>query len=275
MEITAMKRILMTGAAGGVGGMLRPLLRKTYPDMRLSDRITPAALGANEPFMAADLTNMSEVEKVCEGIDGILHFGGYSIEGTWEQIHEANIVGCYNLFEAARRQGVKRVVFASSNHAVGYYPRTTHIGPDVVPRPDSRYGISKVFGEAVGAMYADKHGMSVTSLRIGNVGPLPLDKRRLAIWLHPEDLAQLCRIGLEHPVIRYEVFYGMSLNERAWWDNTNAYEHGYRPKHRAEDHAAHALAEQLKAPADPIGDHYQGGTFCSAEFTAPKPDLWS
>jgi uronate dehydrogenase len=214
------------------------------------------------------------VEKVCDGVDGILHFGGYSIEGTWDQIRTANIEGCYNLFEAARAKGVKRIVFASSNHAVGFYPRTTHIGTSVTPRPDSRYGVSKVFGEAVGALYAEKHGLGVTSIRIGNVGPIPLDQRRLAIWLHQEDLLQLCRIGLEHPEIKYEVFYGASLNERAWWDNSNAYRHGYRPKHRAEDHRDHALAEQTKLPADRVGDFYQGGTFCSAEYSAEAKDVW-
>lgn len=270
-----MQRVLMTGAAGGVGTMLRPLLKSTGYDVVLSDIKAPGQLSKDERFVATDLTRIEEVEKACDGIDGILHFGGHSIEGTWDQVHQANIMGCYNLFEAARRKGVQRIVFASSNHAVGFYPRTTHIGVDVVPRPDSRYGVSKVFGEALGALYAEKHGMRNSSLRIGNVDYKPIDKRRLSIWLHPDDLMQLCRIGLEHPAIRYEVFYGASLNARTWWDNSNAYRHGYRPKHRSEDHVAHALAEQAKAPADPVGDFYQGGTFCAAEFTAPKTDIWS
>jgi uronate dehydrogenase len=269
-----MKRVLMTGAAGGIGTMLTPMLRGIYPELRLSDIKPPQALRSGDEFVPADLTKIDEVEKVCNGVDGILHFGGYSIEGTWDQIRTANIEGCYNLFEAARAKGVKRIVFASSNHAVGFYPRTTHIGTSVTPRPDSRYGVSKVFGEAVGALYAEKHGLGVTSIRIGNVGPIPLDQRRLAIWLHQEDLLQLCRIGLEHPEIKYEVFYGASLNERAWWDNSNAYRHGYRPKHRAEDHRDHALAEQTKLPADRVGDFYQGGTFCSAEYTAEAKDVW-
>jgi uronate dehydrogenase len=269
-----MKRVLMTGAAGGIGTMLTPMLRGIYPELRLSDIKPPQALRSGDEFVPADLTKIDEVEKVCDGVDGILHFGGYSIEGTWDQIRTANIEGCYNLFEAARAKGVKRIVFASSNHAVGFYPRTTHIGTSVTPRPDSRYGVSKVFGEAVGALYAEKHGLGVTSIRIGNVGPIPLDQRRLAIWLHQEDLLQLCRIGLEHPEIKYEVFYGASLNERAWWDNSNAYRHGYRPKHRAEDHRDHALAEQTKLPADRVGDFYQGGTFCSAEYSAEAKDVW-
>ena len=139
----------------------------------------PADLDENEQFKAAELSDLAQVEAICEGVDGILHFGGYSVEGPWDSILQSNIIGCYNLFEAARRQGVKRVVFASSNHAVGFYPRTPHIGVEVTVRPDSRYGVSKAFGEALGALYADKHGLRVTCLRIGNVGDAPADERRL------------------------------------------------------------------------------------------------
>jgi uronate dehydrogenase len=269
-----MKRVLLTGAAGGVATMIRPLLAGVYRDIVLSDLKEPANLAPHETFIPADLTRIDQVERACEGIDGIIHLGGCSIEGSWEAILQANIIGCYNLFEAARRKSVRRVVFASSNHAIGFYPRTTHIGTNVTPRPDSRYGVSKVFGEALGSLYADKHGLGVTSIRIGNVGPIPLDHRRLSIWLHQEDLLQLCRIGLEHPDIRYEVVYGASLNERTWWDNSNAYRLGYRPRHRAEDHREHAYAEQAKLPADPVGDFYQGGGFCSAEFSAERKDVW-
>ena len=165
-----MPRILMTGASGGIGTSLRKLLPPIYPDLLLSDIKPPADLGANEKFRAADLADLAQCEAICDGIDGILHFGGYSVEGSWDQILQANIIGGYNLFEAAYRKGVKRVVFASSNHAVGFYPRHHRIGTDVAARPDSRYGVSKVFGEAVGALYADKHGMKVTCLRIGNFG---------------------------------------------------------------------------------------------------------
>src|SRR5262249_48801686 len=168
--------------------------------------------------------------------------------------------------EAARRAGVKRVVFASSNHAIGFYPRSQRIGVDVRVRPDSRYGVSKAFGEALGALYAFKHGLRVTCLRIGNVADLPVDRRRLSIWLKPEDLVQLIRIGLEHPDIRYEIFFGASDNDRGWWDNAAAFRHGYRPTGRAETHRDAALAAQQGLAPDPIGDWYQGGPFCSDEF---------
>src|SRR5579859_6089318 len=249
-----MPRILMTGAAGGIGTSLRRLLPPIYPDLLLSDLKAPSDLAANDTFKAADLADMAQVEAICEGVDGILHFGGYSVEGPWDAILQSNIIGGYNLFEAAYRKGVKRIVFASSNHAVGFYPRHHRIGTDVTTRPDSRYGVSKAFGEALGALYADKHGLSVLCIRIGNVDDRPVDRRRLAIWLHPEGLVQLVRIGLEHPALTYEVVYGASDNERSWWDNEAAFRLGYRPRWRAEDYRDQALAAERGRPPDPIGD---------------------
>jgi uronate dehydrogenase len=263
-----MQRVLMTGAAGGVGTHMRRLLKPIYAGLVLSDMKHPENLAADESFIPADLTKPAEVEAACQGIEGVVHFGGYSVEGTWDQILQANIIGCYNLFEAARKAGVKRVIFASSNHAVGFYPRSTTIPTDVIPRPDSRYGVSKVFGEGLGALYAYKHGIGVTSLRIGNLGPQPIDQRRLSIWLSPEDLVKLIRIGLEKPDLVYEVMYGVSDNARSWYDNSNAYGLGYKPEGKAEDYKEAAMAAQAKLPPDPVGDFYQGGTFCAAEYSA-------
>jgi uronate dehydrogenase len=261
-----MQKILVTGAAGGIGTRLRKLMKGLYPSIRWSDIRKPDDLAADEDFVVADLTDLAAVKDIVAGVDGIVHLGGYSIEGPWETILNSNIIGCYNLFEAAYRTGVKRVVFASSNHAMGFYPRTQRIGVGVNVRPDSRYGISKAFGEAVGAFYADKHGLRVTCLRIGNVGDAPLDQRRLAIWLKPEDLVQLIRIGLEHRDIRFEIFYGASDNADAWWDNSNARRFGYKPVGKADDYREQALAAQAKLPPDPVGDRYQGGPFCSDEY---------
>jgi len=264
-----MQKILITGAAGDVGTRLRKLLKGVY-SLRVSDIRKPADLGADDEFVAADLGDYEQTKQITAGIDGIVHLGGYSVEGPWETIHKSNIVGCYNLFEAAYRSGVKRVVFASSNHAVGFYRRDQKIGVDVTVRPDSRYGVSKAFGEAVGALYADKHGLQVTCIRIGNVGDKPLDKRRLSIWVKPEDLTQLVRIGLEHPDIRFEIFYGASDNEAGWWDNSNARRFGYRPQFRSEDFRDEAMAAQAKLPSDPVGDRFQGGPFCSDEYDADR-----
>lgn len=264
-----MQKILITGAAGDVGTRLRKLLKGVY-SLRVSDIRKPADLGADDEFVAADLGDYEQTKQITAGIDGIVHLGGYSVEGPWETIHKSNIVGCYNLFEAAYRSGVKRIVFASSNHAVGFYPRDRKIGVDVTVRPDSRYGVSKAFGEAVGALYADKHGLRVTCIRIGNVNDKPLDKRRLSIWVKPEDLAQLIRIGLEHPDIRFEIFYGVSDNEAGWWDNSNARRFGYRPQFRSEIFRDEAMAAQAKLPADPVGDRFQGGPFCSDEYDVDR-----
>jgi uronate dehydrogenase len=264
-----MQNVLITGAAGDVGTRLRKLLSGVYR-IRASDIRTPADLAGDEEFIAADLADYAQVEKIVAGIDGIVHLGGFSVEGPWETILQSNIVGCYHLFEAAYRAGVKRVVFASSNHAVGFYPRSNRIRTDVTVRPDSRYGVSKAFGEALGALYADKHGLRVTALRIGNVADAPVDARRLSIWLKPEDLVQLVRIGLEHPDIRFEVFYGASDNEASWWDNSNARRYGYKPQGKAEDFRAQATAAQAKLAPDPIGERYQGGPFCSDEYDADR-----
>src|SRR6516165_2381039 len=230
-----MQNVLITGAAGDIGTRLRKILRGVYPRIRASDIRKPADLAAGDDFISADLTDLAQVEKAVAGIEGVVHLGGHSVEGSWETILNANIIGCYG-----------RV------------------------RPDSRYGVSKAFGEALGSLYADKHGLRVTCLRIGNIADAPVDERRLSIWIKPEDLAQLVRIGLEHPDIHFEIFYGVSDNTASFWDNSRAAYFGYRPQGRGADYRAQALAAQAKLPPDPIGARYQGGPFCSAEYDADQ-----
>jgi len=261
-----MPRVLLTGASGGVGARLRTLLPAHYSQLRLSDLKAPQDLRAEEEFVAADLADIAQVEHALDGIDGIVHMGAYSVEGPWDTILQSNIVGTYNLFEAARRKGVKRVVFASSNHVVGFYPRDQRIGVEVTALPDTRYGVSKAFGESLGAFYAYKFGLEVLCLRIGNVSDQPTNLRLASIWLKPEDLVQLIRIGLEHPDIRYEIFYGVSANTRGWWDNSVAYRFGYKPSGDSETLIQGAREGQAKLAADPVGDYYQGGHFASQEF---------
>jgi len=261
-----MERCLITGAAGGIGARLRRLLKGVYPVLRLSDRVRPADLAPDEEFVAADLTDPAAVERAVAGTQGIIHLGGVSSERPWDEILPANIIGTSNLFEAARKAGVERVVFASTNHVIGFYPRRRRLGTAAIPRPDSRYAVSKVFGEALGALYADKYGLRVLAIRIGNVNDKPIDERRLSIWIKPEDLVQLMRIGLEHPDLHYEVVYGASANIRGWWDNETAYRLGYRPTGESERWSAEALAAQDKLPPDPIGGRLQGGDFCSIEY---------
>ncbi len=256
--------VLVTGAAGGVGRYLRAGLAGRYA-LRLSDRVVIEDLGPGESFVAADLADMGAVRRAVAGVDAIVHLGGFSVEGDWDTILHANLIGTHNLYEAAREAGVSRVVFASSNHAVGFYERSRTIDDTVYPRPDSRYGLSKVFGEGLASLYADKYGVTSMCIRIGNVDERPRDVRRLAIWISPRDIAQLVRIGVEHPDIRFEIVYGMSDNARAWWDNSNAYRLGYAPRDRSEDYAEEVLASAPADTGDPVADRCQGGPFCSAE----------
>ena len=242
-----MKTVLITGATGDVGTHLRRELAGKYL-LRLSDK-RPLKPAKGEKFMRADISKMADALRITKGVDAIVHLGGYSVEGPWDGILKANIVGCYNVFEAARRNGVKRILFPTSNHAVGFYRRDQTIDHRVYPKPDSRYGVSKVFGEALGSLYADKYGMEVFMMRIGNVNERPIDKRRLSIWFSPRDLAQLVTLGIEHPAIRFEIVYGVSGNQRSWYDNSNAARLGYRPLDDSEAYAEEVLAREKPSSA--------------------------
>ena len=258
-----MKTILLTGAAGGVGTFLRKEFAGKYA-LRLSDIQPVTDLGPNETFMPADIADLDAFCRIAEGVDGIIHLGGMAVENTWEIILQANLIGCYNMYEAARRQGVKRIVFASSNHAIGYYRRDQRISDAVTVRPDSRYGVSKAFGEAMGSLYHDKYGIEgVMAIRIGNVATQPVDRRRLSIWISPRDLAQLMAIGIEYPDLGFQIVYGASDNQRGWWDNSNAYRLGYKPQDRSEDYAAEILAKFPEE--DGRSAVFQGGSFVQAE----------
>jgi uronate dehydrogenase len=263
-----MKTILITGAAGDVGTHLRRELAGKYR-IRASDLRDLKVKFKAQQFMRADISKFADALRITKGVDAIVHLGGYSVEGPWEGILSANIIGCYNVFEAARRNGVRRILFPTSNHATGFYRRDQTIDHRVYPRPDSRYGVSKVFGEALGSLYADKYGMQVFCMRIGNVNALPIDKRRLSILFTPRDLAQLVTIGIEHPDIRFEIVYGVSGNKRAWYDNSNAYRLGYKPLDDSEIHAAQVLARE-KPSGDAKAEMYQGGAFVTAE-EIPNP----
>ncbi|MBS0336585.1 MAG: NAD(P)-dependent oxidoreductase [Proteobacteria bacterium] len=264
-----MKSVLITGASGEVATHLRRELAGNYK-LRLSDLRPLAGKAKGETYMKADLSRMADALRITKGVDAVVHLGGYSVEGAWENILQANIEGCYNVFEAARRNKVKRILFASSNHSVGFYPRKQRIDHRVYPKPDSRYGVSKVFGEALGSLYADKYGMEVFVMRIGKVSDKPIDKRRLSIHFSPRDLAQLVSIGIDKPGIRFEIVYGVSNNTRSWYDNSNARRLGYRPRDDSEQHAAAIVPKK----EHPTAAKYQGGSFTHLETMqnpAPLP----
>ena len=263
-----MKTILITGAAGDVGTHLRRELAAKYR-IRASDLRDLKEKFKGQKFVRADISRFADALRITKGVDAVVHLGGYSVEGPWEGILSANIVGCYNVFEAARRNGVKRILFPTSNHATGFYRRDQTIDHRVYPKPDSRYGVSKVFGEALASLYADKYGMEMFCMRIGNVNAKPIDKRRLSLLFTPRDLAQLVSIGIEHPEIRFEIVYGVSNNKRSWYDNSNAHRLGYRPQDDSEIFATDVLRREQPG-GDPLAELHQGGAFCVAE-NIPNP----
>lgn len=259
-------RVLMTGAAGNIGRVLRHHLKGRYALMRLTDVAPQAAAGPGEEVATVDIRDMPALERSLNGIDCVIHLAGIPEEDSWEKIMPANIEGCYNLFEAARRQGVRRVVFASSNHAIGFHRRETFIDTQVLPRPDGRYGVSKVFGEAVGRLYADKYALSVACMRIGSFRPTdrPSETRHLLTWISHRDMAQLAMRCVEHPGYHFVAVYGVSNNLRNRWDNTPAKFLGYRPQDDAEKFAAQVLA--TSPVEDPLAAQFHGGMYCPMEF---------
>lgn len=265
-----MKTILLTGAAGSVGSFLRHTLRGRYR-LRLSDLQQVGDLADNEEFVAADVSDLNAMMSISEGVDGIIHMGGVSTENSWDNILKGNISGAYNLYESARVNGVERVVFPSSNHAVGMYPRSNRIAVEVNVRPDSRYGVSKAFGEAMGSLYADKYGLRVLCLRIGNVAEKPVDVRRLSIWISPRDLTQLVTIGLEHPELRYAIMYGVSGNTRSFYNDENAERYGYKPEDNSEDYAEEILAKAVAADPNALSEQVMGGDFAVIEQGGGAP----
>ena len=238
MPSVKMHRVLITGAGGASAAACARHCAASIQSCASPTWCRSPRRATARRSTRPTLPTWKSVERMVQGCDGIIHLGGISGENTWEKILEGNIVGLYNTFEAARKAGVKRIVMATSNHAVGFYPRSQTIDHQVTVRPDSRYGVSKAFSEALASLYSDKHGMGFLCVRIGNYGTHPIDSRRLSIWVSPRDLTQLVRIGLEHPDVRYEIVYGVSGNQRSWYDNSNAYRLGYQPEDDSEPQAA-------------------------------------
>lgn len=254
--------IVVTGSAGAVARAVVPLLAKRFT-LRLSDLNPAGALDGGHEFVRADLRDLDAMRALLRGADGVIHLGAVGKEDAWEPILAVNFDGTYKVFEAARLEGVRRVVYTSSVHAIGFYPRTQRIGVNEYVRPDSRYGLSKSFGESVGSLYADKFGLQVLVVRIGSATPRPVDERRLAIWISARDLTQLFTIGLTHPELRYSIVYGASDNTRSFWDNSSAYALGYRPEDNAETFAPALLANGPVEPTGTVAAACQGGEFCT------------
>ena len=229
--------------------------------LRVSDVAELGSAAASEELVPARLEDNSAVLELLAGVDAVVHLGGVSVEGPFEPILQANIVGVHNLYEAARRHRVRRIVFASSNHVTGFYRQDEVVSPREPMRPDGNYGISKAFGELLSRFYFDRYGIETVCLRIGSSFPEPKDRRMLATWLSYDDLERLVVASLTAPVVGHSVVYGMSDNATIWWDNTSAAHLGYRAQDSSEPFRAAAEARQPHLdPTDPAV-RFQGGAF--------------
>ncbi|MYT71067.1 MULTISPECIES: NAD(P)-dependent oxidoreductase [unclassified Streptomyces] len=275
---SAPRTLLLTGAAGGLGTLMRELLPQHGYTLRLLDvRPVPDAPDA----IVADLNDTEALREAVRGVDGVLHLAGISLESTFDKIVESNIKGTQRLFEAVRAESearadgtAPRVVFASSNHAIGYTPRPrTEDGAPVIQvatrrRPDTFYGLSKSFGEDLAQFYWDQYGIETVSVRIGACFVEPTDVRMMSVWMSPADGARLFHAALSAPAVGHTVVYGSSANTRVWWDLSSARALGYEPQDDSEAYAEKLLAEFGPLSDDNPAHRYMGGRFIN------DPPIW-
>ena len=274
LSLAVVPTILITGAAGRIGTMLRPRLARPGRTLRLLDT-APLPGGPTRPgeeSVTASVTDLAAMTAACAGVDAVIHLAALAGEAAWERILPVNIEGTYVAFEAARRAGVPRVVYASSNHAVGFTPRSEFPVPDYAfPAPDTYYGVAKVTGEALAALYHYRYGLDTICLRILTCDFTPPTTRSLSTWLSPDDAGRLFEACLTAPAPGFRVVYGVSANTRGGWvslDGARAL--GYQPRDDAEAYAAGLLAAGEPDPADPAF-RYLGGEFTFASLDAPLP----
>ena len=256
------ERILLTGAAGRLGSELRTGLAPLASKIRLAHRRPIGDLQAHEEEAVFDLADMDATVAACEGCDAIVHYGGAAVESPWETILDANIRGSYNIYEGARKHGTKRVIYASSVHAIGYHEVEAQIGVDAPVRPDSLYGVSKNFVESLSRLYWDKFGIESVCLRIFSSFPEPADRRMLWSYLSFADCVRLTEAALTAPRVGHTISFGMSDNKVKTVDNSGANHLGYQPQDSSEPFRA--KVEAAKPPLDPKAPmaKYLGGWFC-------------
>ena len=261
-----MKKLVLTGAGGRLGSYLREPLSKMCDELVSTDWVEDIdTLYPGESYVKADLGSLEQMEAVLEDADMVVHFGAIGDEAAWDAILHSNIIGAYNVWEAAARKGLRRVVYASSIHAVGMYPKTQRIDTEVPHRPDTYYGLAKCFAEDLGSLYWDKKGIESVHLRILSAAQVN-NPRSLGTWLSYDDLIHLVERAITTPITGFTIVYGVSNNDRATVDNHKASFLGYRPKDNAEQFSEAVFAEATPAdPTDP-GQMCQGGPFASVEI---------
>lgn len=255
-------KILLTGATGIVGRLLRPILAETYESILLNSRQAITDVRPNERWLPGDLCDPALIDQLMSQVDGVIHMAGLvGPDYTFDQVLGPNLVAVYHLFEAARKYRVQRFIYASTHHAVGFLPRGTHVDHLTPPRADSWYGFSKAAGEILASHAADRYGLDVMSIRIGYVGEIIPDERRVHTFCSARDLAQLIHIGLTGPQRGFHMVYGLSRCPDPMFDNRHAESLGYRPQDFSLDFLADpALAHQQPNPSKPeqrfIGGHF-------------------
>jgi len=262
-ETKPFKRLLLTGAAGGLGTVLRQTLKPFSDIIRLSDIVAPAdrpKAEEGEELILCNLADKAAVDQLVAGCDAIVHMGGVSVERPFEEILEANIKGVFHIYEGARRHGVNRVIFASSNHAIGFYRQDETIDASVPRRPDGYYGLSKAYGEEMANFYFDRYGIETVSIRIGSSFPVVKDRRMMHTWISARDLTELIRCGLVAPHVGHTIVYGISDNKRVWWDNRLAAHLNFVARDTSELFREQVEQQPVPAADDPVAV-YQGGAF--------------
>ncbi len=259
------KPVLLTGASGGIGRNLARAFAAKGWDLRLTDiQPFPGPVPDGAAFTVADLADSAAILRLAKGCGTILHFGGVSVEQPFETVIGPNIRGLYHVYEAARHAGA-RVVFASSNHVAGFHERGKTVDADCVFRPDGYYGLSKAYGELMGGLYWDKHGVVSVALRIGSYRPAPTDDRMLATWISPGDMISLVERSVLTELERPAVVWGASNNRRmTWWGEDDRTRIGWAPRDSADPYAE---ALEGKGRGSPVADRYQGGAFCADDYS--------
>lgn len=261
-----MKKLVLTGAAGRLGSYLREPLTRLCDELVSSDLIEDIGrLYPGESYQRADLAQFDEVHTLLEGADMVVHFGAIGDEAPFETILGPNIVGAYNIWEAAWQHGLRRVVYASSIHAVGMHKKTEFIGTDAPHRPDTFYGLAKCFAEDLASLYWDKRGMESVCLRILSCAQVT-NARALGSWLSYDDLIQLVERSISTPVTGFSVVYGVSNNDRTPVDNSRASFLGFRPQDNAEQFAASILSEETEFDLNNPAHTRHGGPFAAIEL---------
>jgi uronate dehydrogenase len=258
-----MKKIVLTGAMGRLGSYLREPISKLAETLVSTDRLDgPDKLYPGESYVQADLSNLAEMEALLQGADMVVHFGAIGDEAPWDDILQSNIIGAYNIWEAAHRNGVKRVVYASSIHAVGMHKSTDVIDLDAPHKPDSYYGLAKCFSEDLACMYWDKCAVEAVCMRIFSAATVS-STRSLGTWLSYDDLIHLVEQCITTPVVGFSKVWGVSNNDRMVVDNSGASHLGYKPKDNAEVFAKEVLAKTPPIDNKDLAHWCIGGPFAT------------